>query len=346
MLGRRVAGARLAPRFPGGFELLAFLAASQRDVERIGGVGGPVGQRAKRGVVVEPPPLDGRIGGEQLPLLPQRGLLVMHAVQRIVVGEELLRIRLHHVPGRVADHRIEPRPLGREDVRELQLPMEEADLVRGRDDGIDRALTARKKRKGHRNRLLAQCVDRPEPDGTPLVHGAPQRLDGVAARDVLAVEVFLQLGLVNGNLVQGVVMLPRLFDDRCDCASRVAEQIASAAAHIETLAQILAQFTLDDAVARAPVADLLALEKRGDQVRFRPLVAVTRLALPGLGGILFDPIQPAADQRIADLDLVIQERERQVAIQRFDPQRDAGEFDRQRVDVHAVDAAFDHVTAQ
>ncbi len=57
-----------------------------------------------------------------------------------------------------------------------------------------------------------------------MVHGVPQRLDGIAARDVLAVEVLFQPGLMDRDVVQGVVVLPRLADDRRDRAGRVAER--------------------------------------------------------------------------------------------------------------------------
>ena len=55
----------------------------------------------------------------------QSGLLVVGPVERVEVGEELLRVRLHHVPGRVADQGVEPAPLGREHVGELEFPVEE-----------------------------------------------------------------------------------------------------------------------------------------------------------------------------------------------------------------------------
>src|SRR5262249_10202544 len=48
----------------------------------------------------------------------------------------------------------------------------------------------------------------------------------------------------------------------------------------------------------------------------------------------------------ADLDLVIEERERQFRVERLYPERHSGELDGQRVDVHAVDAALDYIAPE
>ena len=77
-----------------------------------------------------------------------------------------------------------------------------------------------------------------------------------------------------------------------------------------------------------------------------PVLAVAAFPLPRLERVVLHPIQPAADQRVADLDLVVEERERQFGVERFDPERHTGQFHRQRVDVHAVDAPLDNVPPQ
>src|SRR5262249_16436891 len=74
--------------------------------------------------------------------------------------------------------------------------------------------------------------------------------------------------------------------------------------------------------------------------------AVPPFALPRLDRIVLDPIQPAADQGVADLDLMIEEREWEARVQSGDPERDACQLHGQRVDVDAIDAPFDDVSPQ
>ena len=76
------------------------------------------------------------------------------------------------------------------------------------------------------------------------------------------------------------------------------------------------------------------------------VVLVASLALPGHRRVVQELVEPGADQAVAALDLVIQERQRQRAVERFDPQRQPAELDGQRVEVDSVDAAFDNVAAQ
>ena len=125
MLGDRRSPTAAADASPTLLQALLLLAPCQGQVERLGHVPGPVGQGLEAGVVLVPPLRNAGIGLEQFLLLSQGRLLVVGAVERVEVGEELLRVRLHHVPRRVADHGVEPAPLGREHVGELQLPVEE-----------------------------------------------------------------------------------------------------------------------------------------------------------------------------------------------------------------------------
>ena len=100
---------------------------------------------------------------------------------------------------------------------------------------------------------------------------------------------------------------------------------------------------LDAAITRTAVADLLPLEERLDPPGSFAVLAVAALPLPRLERVVLDPIEPAAHERVADLDLVVEERERQTGIERGDPERDPGQFHGERVDVHAVDAPLDDV---
>ena len=83
-----------------------------------------------------------------------------------------------------------------------------------------------------------------------------------------------------------------------------------------------------------------------DPLRAWPVLAVATFPFPSLERVILNSVQPAADQRIAHLDLVVEEGEGQVGIEGFDPQRHTGQFNGQRVDVHAVDAPLDHMPPQ
>ena len=65
------------------------------------------------------------------------------------------------------------------------------------------------------------------------------------------------------------------------------------------------------------------------------------LALPGHGGVVLEAVEPAADEGVAALDLVVEEGEGEVGVHRLDPEGEAGEFDGEGVEVDAVNAALD-----
>jgi len=108
----------------------------------------------------------------------------------------------------------------------------------------------------------------------------------------------------------------------------------------------LTHLPLDAAIAGAAFADLRALEELLDPLSARPILAVAAFTLPSLERVIFNAIEPAPHQGIAHLDLVVEKRERQFGIEGLDPQRHTGQFDGQRVDVHAVDAPLDDVPPQ
>ena len=75
-----------------------------------------------------------------------------------------------------------------------------------------------------------------------------------------------------------------------------------------------------------------------------PVAAVA--VLPGHRRVVLELIEPRAEQRVAALDLVVEEAERQRAVHGFDPQRQPAQLDGQRIEVDGVDAALHHVAAQ
>ena len=97
------------------------------------------------------------------------------------------------------------------------------------------------------------------------------------------------------------------------------------------------------------------LDERLDRLRPRLLLEVHAVGvalvaalavLPRHHRVVLERVEPGADKAVAALDLVVEERERQVAVHRLDPERQAAELHRQRVEVHAVDAALDDVAAE
>ena len=77
------------------------------------------------------------------------------------------------------------------------------------------------------------------------------------------------------------------------------------------------------------------------------VVLVTALpVLPGHRRVVPELVEPGADEGIAALHLVVQEAEREGPVHRLDPEREAAELDRKRIEVHRVDAALDHVPAK
>ena len=63
----------------------------------------------------------------------------------------------------------------------------------------------------------------------------------------------------------------------------------------------------------------------------------------GVGDVVAQQRRRSAQQRVADPEVAVQEREWAFGVEGFQPQRDLGDLDGQVVEVDAVDAAFDHV---
>ena len=61
---------------------------------------------------------------------------------------------------------------------------------------------------------------------------------------------------------------------------------------------------------------------------------------------MLEGVEPRADEAVAALDLVIEEREGQVPVHGLDPERQTAQLDGQRIEIDAVDAALDDVPAE
>ncbi len=82
----------------------------------------------------------------------------------------------------------------------------------------------------------------------------------------------------------------------------------------------------------------LLLEVDATRVAF-----VAPLALPGQCGIVAEAVEPAADEGVPGLELVVEELEGEVLVHRLDPEGQAGQLDGQGIDVDAVKATLHDV---
>ena len=73
------------------------------------------------------------------------------------------------------------------------------------------------------------------------------------------------------------------------------------------------------------------------------LVVVAEHDERGVGDVVAQQRRGGAQQCVADPEVGVEERERAVGVEGFQPQRDLGDLDGQVVEVHAVDAVFDDV---
>ena len=227
-----------------------------------------------------------RVGLEQLGLLPQRLLLAVAAVERIEIGEELLGVRLLDLPRRIADDRVEAGLRAREDVGELQLPVEEPPLGRHSPDARHNRLRRLEVVAGQGRRF--EIVARPEPERAPEIEGVPEPLV-VPVVQQLFVDPLALLGLVDPERVQLLEDAERLVVDvRLAEALRLKGQrlldVLFAARHLQDalayLALHLARFDLGD--GGGPLVALLRTGPRlAEMVDEAVVVLVAALALPG-----------------------------------------------------------------
>jgi hypothetical protein len=133
-------------------------------------------------------------------LLGQRLLLAVGAVERVVVGEELLGIGLLNLPRRVAQHRVKARLAGREDIRELQLPVEESALLCHFSGQRKRGLIGL--REIERQRRQVDLLAGPEPQRAPQVHAGLERMVVRVVQHLVAVHGGALVTVVHWQAVQ------------------------------------------------------------------------------------------------------------------------------------------------
>src|SRR5690606_22109173 len=124
------------------------------------------------------------MSSEQRFLNAQPLLLPVGAVERVVVAEELLRLRLQSLPRRIPHHRVEARPFVGEYVGELQPPVEEALALAQLGD--DRAGRVAGRVQFARQRQRVELVERPEPERAPGVECLADAGEGGVGLDAFA----------------------------------------------------------------------------------------------------------------------------------------------------------------
>jgi hypothetical protein len=75
-------------------------------------------------------------------------------------------------------------------------------------------------------------------------------------------------------------------------------------------------------------------------------LAVGVLAVECADRVVLDEVEPATDERVADLELVVEILEGQLAIERLDPQGETCKLDSHRIAVDAVETALDDITRE
>ena len=76
------------------------------------------------------------------------------------------------------------------------------------------------------------------------------------------------------------------------------------------------------------------------------VVFVTPFTLPRHNGVVLETVEPASDERIANLHFVIEETKGQTRIHGFDPEGQATKLDGELIEIDAVEAALDDVTTE
>jgi hypothetical protein len=72
---------------------------------------------------------------------------------------------------------------------------------------------------------------------------------------------------------------------------------------------------------------------------------IAAVAVPRHRGIVLEAVEPAADECIANLDLVIEETEGKPWVHGLDPQRETSQFDGQYIQIDAIQTALDDMAA-
>ena len=263
-------------------------------------------------------------------------------------AEPLLLLQLDSVPGRVAEHHVEAAtPAGGRILRLLATPRQQEDAGEG-DVPVQEVVVplvgqAHDLVVHERGDMVRVVLDRPEDGvGDRIV----ERLDHPGARvDLLLAFAPHERGapgvgpqqavaVVGGahQLGEGVLFAMDILDPlvRQDLqGAHRRRQIAQPLPWRVGLAQRLVALPL-------PGVDLLPLRAIG-------LVVTLDLGKGRIRNAVVQQPRRGTQQAVAALDVAVQEAQRLARLQRLQPQAHLAQLHRHRVEVHAVDAAPDHV---
>ena len=76
------------------------------------------------------------------------------------------------------------------------------------------------------------------------------------------------------------------------------------------------------------------------------VACIAAVAIPGHGRIVLKTVEPASDERVAGLHLVIEEAKGQTRVHGLDPEGKTAELDGELIEIDAVEAALDNVPAE
>src|SRR5262245_28988696 len=93
---------------------------------------------------------------------------------------------------------------------------------------------------------------------------------------------------------------------------------------------------------QTPLAFALLLVVLSVLAAYGPVIAFDRLE-GVIGDAIFEQRRSGADQAVAALNAMVEERQGLARFQSFHPQADLAQFDGHGVDVRAVDAMADHI---
>ena len=295
-------------------------------------VGDEVGELFESRQVREPEALDVGVA-EHFLLTPKRFLLAIGAVERIDVGEELLRIRLLRLPWRVSQDGVEAAPRRCEDIRVLKLPVEESDLPA---EPLNHPCSVGgASMEGARGGHGGDGVGGPEPESAPLVEERSGPENARIVGDPITPEALPFVGGVEWQPLNGSDgSLGRVMGRRGYLRHRVSQD--------ELAADLLCELGSDDgsaALCQRP-------SPRRSGVMNSGVILVAAPTPPSEQRIVGHAINPAAHQRVADLKPMVEELEGQLPVHGLDPERQPGQLHSEWVDVDAVDAVLHDVALQ
>src|ERR1019366_2943760 len=200
--------------------------------------------------------------------------------------------------------------------------------------------------KVHGHWRVIKLIAGPEPDGTPCIECIPEMTIGRSWPEVFLILQAPLLIVIDWHGMQllkhtdQLILCPRrrelLFKERKGDHTSSANQLHELGLNLV--------FVLLDGIS--PFIAPWPFRRVPEVVDKLLPVLVAAVAVPGHGRIILKAIEPAADQGIAALQLVIEEAEREARVHGFDPKREAAKFNGQRIHIDAIQAALHNMATE